>query len=256
MAAPDKNCPRCEGTGRPATPDSRVANVQCSCIVYGVHQLDGIWKGKRAFLIGGGPSLKTFDWSLLEGEFTVAINRAAVRVPTPERSIFFTEDYRHIDEYRDEMKDWPGIKLFHCGDARQHDHEDVYTYVCNHDKWPVTEQRNWKKSLKDGLIHAYSSALSAMNLIDILEPDIVGLLGLDMDTPGEQVENFHDDYPKDWHPPASQLVRFQEEIERIAPFHMRSTVINLSEESQLRAWQKLRTETFLRTTASLQRDVA
>ncbi len=211
--------------------------------------LDGSWKGRRAFLIGGGPSLRDFDWSLLKDEFTIAINRAAMRVPTPERCIFFTEDLRHLDQFRDDLKDWPGLKLFHCGSKGHHAHEDVVTYICNHDKWPVTEQRNWQKSLKGGLIHAYSSALSAMNLADILEPDFLGLLGLDMDTPGEQVENFHDDYPKDWHPPASQLLRFQEEIERIAPFHLRATTINLSEKSQLQCWQKLRIETFLRTTA-------
>ena len=34
------------------------------------------WDGERCFLVGGGPSLRGFDWSLLEGELTIGINRA------------------------------------------------------------------------------------------------------------------------------------------------------------------------------------
>ncbi len=36
----------------------------------------GLWKGKRCFIVGGGPSLKTFDWSLFKGELSIGINRA------------------------------------------------------------------------------------------------------------------------------------------------------------------------------------
>ena len=36
----------------------------------------GAWSGQRAFIIGGGPSLKGFNWDLLRGELTIGINRA------------------------------------------------------------------------------------------------------------------------------------------------------------------------------------
>jgi len=34
------------------------------------------WAGSSAFIIGGGPSLKTFDWNLLESEMTIGCNDA------------------------------------------------------------------------------------------------------------------------------------------------------------------------------------
>ena len=34
------------------------------------------WKGRRVFIVGGGPSLKAFDWKCLRGELTIGINRA------------------------------------------------------------------------------------------------------------------------------------------------------------------------------------
>jgi hypothetical protein len=34
------------------------------------------WAGRRCFLIGGGPSLKGFDWARLHGELVIGINRA------------------------------------------------------------------------------------------------------------------------------------------------------------------------------------
>src|SRR5262245_11725062 len=37
---------------------------------------DTAWRGYRCFLIGGGPSLKAFDFSRLRGQRTIAINRS------------------------------------------------------------------------------------------------------------------------------------------------------------------------------------
>jgi len=37
---------------------------------------DGAWTGRRCFIIGGGPSLKGFNFSRLKGELVIGINRA------------------------------------------------------------------------------------------------------------------------------------------------------------------------------------
>ena len=37
---------------------------------------DGAWKSQRCFVVGGGPSLRGFDFSKLYGELTIGINRA------------------------------------------------------------------------------------------------------------------------------------------------------------------------------------
>lgn len=35
-----------------------------------------IWNGETAFIIGGGPSLSSFDWNLLKGKHTIGCNDA------------------------------------------------------------------------------------------------------------------------------------------------------------------------------------
>jgi len=36
---------------------------------------DNSWKDEDCYIIGGGPSLKRFNWSLLKGKKTIGINR-------------------------------------------------------------------------------------------------------------------------------------------------------------------------------------
>ena len=42
---------------------------------------DGSWSGRRCFIVGGGPSLKGFDFERLRGERVIAINKAFYDVP-------------------------------------------------------------------------------------------------------------------------------------------------------------------------------
>ena len=52
---------------------------------------DGAWKGHRAFVVGGGASLREFDWDLLKGELVIGVNRAFEVFPP---SILFSMDLR------------------------------------------------------------------------------------------------------------------------------------------------------------------
>mgnify|MGYP002682074433 CR=1 FL=1 len=56
---------------------------------------DGAWKGQRCFIVGGGPSLKGFDFGRLRGERVIAINRAFEACPTAD--IMFAMDPRLYD---------------------------------------------------------------------------------------------------------------------------------------------------------------
>ena len=53
---------------------------------------EGQWTGHPCFIIGGGPSLKGFDFNLLEGRKTIGINRAFEffnPLPDPGSSLCF-----------------------------------------------------------------------------------------------------------------------------------------------------------------------
>jgi len=52
---------------------------------------DGAWKGQRCFIVGGGESLKDFDFSKLSGELVIGVNRAYEKV---DCTIMFALDYK------------------------------------------------------------------------------------------------------------------------------------------------------------------
>jgi len=51
---------------------------------------DGIWKGRRCFIVGGGPSVKKFDLTRLRGELVIALNNSFAHIDYP--TILFSID--------------------------------------------------------------------------------------------------------------------------------------------------------------------
>jgi len=54
---------------------------------------DNSWKGEDCYIIGGGPSLARFNWSLLKGKKTIGINRVYEKF---DPSIIFSMDTRTV----------------------------------------------------------------------------------------------------------------------------------------------------------------
>jgi len=52
------------------------------------------WEGRRCFILGGGPSLKDFDFGLIKDELTIGINLSFLRFPT---CINYSMDARFFD---------------------------------------------------------------------------------------------------------------------------------------------------------------
>ena len=40
------------------------------------------WEDKRCILMGGGPSIVDFDFSLIENELTIGVNKSFIKFPT------------------------------------------------------------------------------------------------------------------------------------------------------------------------------
>lgn len=59
---------------------------------------DGAWKGQRAWVIGGGPSIKKFDFQILKGEKVITTNVAYLKAPFADIEVFmdFTTFYRWL----------------------------------------------------------------------------------------------------------------------------------------------------------------
>jgi hypothetical protein len=64
---------------------------------------------KTIYIIGGGPSLKEFNWKLLEGKNVLCVNRAFQVVPWALAT--FWTDSRFYRWYQTELKEFNGIKV-------------------------------------------------------------------------------------------------------------------------------------------------
>ena len=194
---------------------------------------DNMWKGLPAFVVGGGPSLKNFDWSRLRGEPVIGINRAYEYC---DPAVIFSMDSRFyanilVGRYgplaRDKFQTYrSGIKVWLDNNATPY-REDVFIAKCpGRDAWPTR--------VADGLGGGANSGYGALNLAYVLGADPIYLLGFDMHGgPDGRQQWFHTGHPdvRD----ENVYVQFREAFERIAPRLAveNRTVINLNPDSAL-----------------------
>jgi hypothetical protein len=154
---------------------------------------DGAWRGHRAWIIAGGPSLRGFDFSQLKGELVIAVNRAFENV---DAQIMFSMDSRFYDwvitgalgqETRDRFSEFAGAKVWL--DTFGHPYEGVFTIHS-------AGLHGLTASLKDGLCHGNNSGYAALNLAVCLGTSPVYLLGFDMGYAGAGATHYHDGYPQ------------------------------------------------------------
>lgn len=165
---------------------------------------DGAWRGQRCFLIGGGPSLKGFDFERLRGERVIAINKAFLDAPFAD--VMFAMDSPLFDDiitgkfgenYRQAFQDFAGVKLWLDLSGKTHI-PGVYSV-------PAAGEIGWTKSLRDGLFHGQNSGYGALNLAIVLGADPIYLLGYDMTKGPAGEKHYHDGYPTGANPEALNI---------------------------------------------------
>jgi len=153
----------------------------------------------RIFIVGGGPSLKDFDFSQLRDEITIGINKAfAFFDPTiifsMDRRFWlwvekasgadgFTPELRdRFIDYRHGFKCWldPHNQLFTPDITRIRCHPDLL----------------WGETLEEGIGHGLNSGYAALNLAYVLGFKEIYLLGFDMKGSGGRQAWFHEGYAK------------------------------------------------------------
>lgn len=206
--------------------------------------VDGAWSGQPAYLIGGGPSLKDFDWSLLFNRENVIVVNAGMK-HAPNAAIFFTEDIRFIERFH--LEPWylafRGERVFHALDP-QYETDALHcdpglTIVRKHGGDWARNDKYWSTSFKDGLSYSSNSMIGALNIADLLGADPVYLLGVDCVPVGRDNPNFHSLYPQDWRTPNGQLESFRSDFEFWAAPNLRHRkVINLNVNSGVTCWPR------------------
>jgi len=210
---------------------------------------EGSWDGKSAVIVGGGPSLKVFDWSKLLGSplRSIAINGAYQSLPNA--TIWFTEDARVVSRFGplEDFQSFQGIKLLHLLDEGYL--PEITPYLDQLTIIPKKQNAKfWSKRWEDGLSVSSNSGIGALNVADLLGASTIFLLGFDCRSDSSTVENFHSLYPKDWAVGAGVLADYASDFKHWAALHLRHrkvvNVVNPAYPSALDCWERISYEDF------------
>lgn len=230
--------------------------------------IEGFWSGEPCYVVGGGPSLREFDWALLRGGVVrsdhplgvdvalpakrniIVVNRAWRDVPHAD--VFFTEDARGITELwgvTPEWKSFRGARVLQALNTeetkRALEIDPGLTVI------PRRQDKVWAKTFADGMSMSSCSGVGALNVAYILGADPIYLLGFDCRADDRhRMSNYHDDYPESWQTSSSLADTFRSDFEHWAALHLKSrTVINLCDErfmSRISCWPKWDRDGFLK----------
>ena len=150
---------------------------------------DGMWKDKECFIIGGGESLKGFDFSKLDGKLTIGINRS---IEVYDSTLWYGMDW-HFLKYvengkvdQDKWNNYKGIKVFSMPEFDGIFHKDLYFAKRTHGGLV-------NQSLEQGIDPGTNSGYGAIMLAVALGVKTIFLLGYDMTV--VEKTHWHEGYP-------------------------------------------------------------
>ena len=215
---------------------------------------DGMWSGQSCLIVGGGPSLRGFNFRRCErncppGKWgTIAINKAG-ECFLPDLwygsdSVFWRKkaDPRHFEFHRTSNGRFPRVWV---DTGEKHPGEDKVDVVVPCAAPPGTPNRHaalaWGRSLAEGVGAGGNSGFAALNLADVLGAETIYLLGFDLRGENGKTANWHEGYGPKEVANASIYDRFLESF-RWAASQVRARVVVLEVrpgDSRLDCWPKI-----------------
>lgn len=209
--------------------------------------VEGAWSKQPCYIIGGGASLRNFDFSLLKDKKNkIAINRAWKDVY--DADIWFSEDVRVIEDLwgRDPLfQAFKGTKVLHAlapGFKKKALDIDPTLLVIERKR----EDKYWSYRFRDGLSMSSCSGVGAINLACLLDADPIYLLGFDCRSDGQIVQNYHNEYREkgiDWAVGANRAEDFKSDMEIWVATHTKDrqiiNLINPGYPSAIECWPKV-----------------
>lgn len=141
-----------------------------------------LFSGETIYIIGGGPSLKNFDFKKLNGRRTIAINKAIIY--KWDADVLYWTDGRFYTWFKNEVDNFKGLK-YALKPGSQYTH-DIKVLKKGKPYGLETDPQS--------LAHGFNSGYAAINLAYHLGASRVILLGFDMANDGRE-SHFHDGYP-------------------------------------------------------------
>ena len=187
------------------------------------------WKDRDVYIIGGGDSLRTFEFDLLKPECTIGCNDAYTLGESVCKICIFG-DMKWFNIHRFELMKFKGL-IF-----TSH-HELLRT----REEWIWTIERQPKGLSLTKLCWNKSTGANAINLALILGAKRVYLLGFDCKLSSDNKPNWHDHIIN---PPNAEVYkRFNESFNVLKSFLPRKfpgrEIINITDDSNLDAFPKI-----------------
>ena len=195
---------------------------------------DDAWRDQRCFIIGGGESLKDFDFSKLKNELVIGVNRAYERI---DCTINFAMDHTFYEwitggrlgqEAKKKFEDFKGLPVWL--DSAGYDYPRGIFILSK------SSDNNINYSMKDGIGGGTNSGFGALNLAVCLGANPIYLLGFDMKGKDGKQAWWHDGYPDKVGDKIYQsfINDFNRAVPRLKEKEFR--VVNLNPESELKCF--------------------
>lgn len=237
--------------------NGRTYRVPASTAAHSTPLVDGAWAGQKCFIVGGGPSLKGFDFERLRGRGRViAINKAFYDVPFAD--IVFAMDWELLGNIRSGKIDADYRAKNPNGPAR--DYQRAFAEFSGVKVWlnlssysfppdvfsvPSAGATGWSKSFRTGLAHGQNSGYAALNLAIALGANPIYLLGYDCSKGPNGEKNYHDGYPGSGNPEALNTFKacFEAGAKLLPEGGPR--IVNLNPNSAIAAFPKIDVDSIL-----------
>lgn len=194
------------------------------------------WSNRTVYIIGGGPSLKDFDFKHFKG-FTIGVNDAAIKLKT---NVLFSMDHLWIQNRPDEANAFKGEKFFAVSPSWKIKDFRIPSGTF------LERRRGDGLSIDPGIIHGQESGFGAFNLAVLKKARRIVLMGLDMHYEGSDKPHWHDGYP--WGSSEHTLyANWAKRFDLAARQCLAEDilVINASESSKITCFTKVSIESFM-----------
>jgi len=186
------------------------------------------WRGQDCYIIGGGPSLRQFDWQLLRGKHTIGCNDA-FRLGPDICNVCVFGDLKFWEAYKLQLRMYGGMVVTNC--------PALYKASI---PWLRCMKRKARGLFLDALGWNASTGAAAANLALLMGAQRVFLLGFDM-AMGKDGPNWHDHQLQEVTPASydrfrSQFAYVKRDLERLWPTR---EVINVTDGSRLDVFPKV-----------------
>lgn len=152
----------------------------------------GCWRGRSCFVVGGGPSLRSFDFKLLDDRLTIGVNRAfeffdpTILLALDARFYEWVMAGKYGDKAKWQFEIFKGVKV---GIRVSRPHPvGVREIKSLGVKGPIVP-------VEEGIYHGNNSGYSAVALALALGANPVYVLGIDMRYDGDR-SHHHDGHPE------------------------------------------------------------